>query len=148
LEGEIGKLFHFEIKDGIGPEKYWGRWGLFTHESWGLPEAKPRYQALLFLNRMSGNKVNVAGEGSWVKAFAKEEKGIIKLFIVNYDPWGKNNETVPLTFNNLPWTTFFYQRINYGGGGKDKIQISPGGTSWQTVENFKPNSAAIIILSP
>ena len=47
---------------------------------------------------MKGQKVNTAGEGSWVKAFAKNDEGIIKLLVVNYDNSGKHYEAVPITF--------------------------------------------------
>lgn len=147
LEGDVSKLFHFEIKDGVGPEKYWGRWGMFTHEKWGVPEAKPRYSALLFMNQMRGSKMNVAGEGSWVRAFAKEDGEVIRLLIVNYDPSGKHNETVPIMFNNLPYKTFYVRRINYEGVNEEKVQITVEGNSWATVEDLSPNSAIILELS-
>lgn len=148
LEGDVSKLFLFEIKDGPGPEKYWGRWGIYTHEKWGAPEAKPRYSAIQFLNNMRGAKVNVAGEGSWVRAFAKEENRTIRLFIVNYDPSGSHSETVPITFTNLPYKSFYARRINYGGPAEGKTQITVEGSSWATVEDLKPNRAIILELTP
>ena len=48
MEGKIDKIFNFEIKDGVGPTKNWGRWGMLTHEKWGTPEIKPRYRAMQF----------------------------------------------------------------------------------------------------
>ena len=48
MEGKVDKIFNFEIKDGVGPEKYWGRWGMLTHDKWGNPEIKPRYKAMQF----------------------------------------------------------------------------------------------------
>jgi hypothetical protein len=148
LEGDVSKLFHFEIKDGPGQEKYWGRWGMFTHEKWGVPEAKPRYSALLFMNQMKGTKVNVAGEGSWVKAFAKEDvTGTIRVLVVNYDPSGKHTETVPITFNNLPENSFYVRRVDYGGVSENKVQITVMGNTWSTAESMKPNSAMILEIS-
>ena len=59
LEGKISKLFTFEIKDGPGTEKYWGRWGLMTNDKFGAPEIKPRYNAIRFLNKMTGSGLTV-----------------------------------------------------------------------------------------
>jgi hypothetical protein len=147
LEGEISKVFSFEIKDGPGPEKFWGRWGVITHEKWGTPEVKPRYRALQFLNQMRGSKVNVAGEGSWVKAFAKEDGGVIRLLVVNYDPQGKHFETVPMSFINLPFKNFSFKRKDYSGATKEQ-KVSIDDTSWQTSEGMNANSAAIFTITP
>lgn len=49
----LSKLFAFELKDGLSPEgkKYWGRWGLLTHQALGLTP-KPRYHAFIYLNKL------------------------------------------------------------------------------------------------
>jgi len=53
LKNSIDKYFSFELKDGLDPEgkKYWGRWGLLTHESKGIT-AKPRYYSFIYLNKL------------------------------------------------------------------------------------------------
>jgi hypothetical protein len=147
LENDLERGFLFEIKDGPGVDKYWGRWGMLTHENFGAPTAKPRYSAILFLNQMVGKKVNVAGEGSWVKAFAKENSGIIRVLVVNYDPAGVHYEAVPLTFINLPYNKFTFRRSDFLGGRKE-ILVSTTGTSWTTTEGMNPNSAAIFEIIP
>lgn len=147
VEGEISRLFTFEIKDGPGPEKYWGRWGLLTHEKFGANEAKPRFKALEFLNLMEGSKVNVAGEGSWVKAFAVENSNTIKLLVVNYDPSGRHFEAVPVSFINLPFGRFRYTRKNFLGAASTR-EIQVDGKVWQTVENLDANQAAILEITP
>ncbi len=147
LENRIGKAFNFEIKDGPGPEKYWGRWGILTHEKFGAPETKSRFLALQFLNGMSGNKVNVAGTGSWVKAFAKEAGGKIRVLVVNYDRYGRHGEAVPMNFVNLPFTSFTFRRRDFLGKTRD-IPVSVTGNSWSTVQDIAPNSASIFELIP
>jgi len=148
LEGKVNKIFNFEIVDGPGPEKMWGRWGLLTHDKWGPPEPKPRYSAIQFLNRMSGNKVNVAGEGSWVKAMAKEKDGVIKVLIVNYDSSGNHTESVPIKFVNLPFSRFTYTRTDYSGA-RNSIEVdTQASNTWETAEFFAANTATIIEISP
>lgn len=147
LESKLNRVFLFEIKDGPGEKKHWGRWGILTHEKFGEPEPKPRYHAIQFLNKMVGNRVLVGGQGTWVKAFAKNEKEVIRLLVVNYDPKELHSETVPITFLNLPTTNFTWRRIDFLGGIKEKT-ITISTFVWSTIEFFQPNSAAIFEILP
>lgn len=147
LEDLLRKSFVFEIKDGPGPQKLWGRWGILTHEKFGTPETKPRYNALAFLNRISGNRLNVIGQGSWVKAFGKTDGKSIKILVVNYDPGGRHFETVPVNFINLKNQSFTFRRTNYGGGIKE-TPVATDSASWSTQELFNPNTAAILEVIP
>lgn len=147
LDGEIDKSFIFEIKDGKGIKKYWGRWGILTHEEFGIPETKPRYKAIEFLNRVKGEKINIAGEGSWVKAFAKQEGGVIRVLVVNYDISGKHSESIPITLTNLPSNNFVFRRIDFAGEER-QTDITTSSNIWRTMEHFQPNSAAIFEIVP
>lgn len=147
LENDITRLFHFEIKDGPGGEKYWGRWGLLTHEKWGKPEVKPRYNALLFLNNIKGAKLNVSGEGSWVKAIAKKDGNKIILLVVNYDPAGSHSEAVPITINNIGMKNFTVKRTDFLGTSAE-TPITGDGDKYFTIENMKPNQATIFEITP
>jgi len=101
-----------------------------------------------FLNRMTGDKVNLAGQGSWVKGLARAENGSIKLLLVNFDAEGKHFESVPVTFVNLPFGRFKYRREDFNGGTVEKtVDIGAEG-EWQTVEGLNPNSALILELTP
>lgn len=142
LENKVNKVFTFEIKDGPADAKYSGSWGLFTHEKHGPVEAKPRYNALLFLNRMGGNKVNVAGQGSWVKAFAKNDGKVVKLFVVNYDPSGKHFEAVPITLVNLNSGRVKIKRTDYSGQVKER-NYETENSFLEISEGFEANTAAI-----
>ncbi|MBN1168517.1 hypothetical protein JXA63_01350 [Candidatus Woesebacteria bacterium] len=141
---KINKVFQFEIKDGPGPEKYWGRWGMLTHESFGEPEEKPRFWAIDFLNNINRGKFPVFGQGTWVKALASGRVDHIKLIIVNYDPYYSHSETVPITFINLPSEKFIYRRSDFLGGKKERTVNINDVSSWNTEEYFTPNTAAMI----
>lgn len=147
LKEDIDKLFTFEIKDGPGPRQFWGRWGILTHERFGEPLEKDRYKALQFLNRLKGNRLNLAGEGSWIKAMSREENGVIRLLVVNYDASGKHIEAVPLNFINLPYQKFSFKRIDFLGTERE-IFVATTSASWTTRELLNPNSAAIFEISP
>jgi len=147
MEGKIDKIFNFEIKDGVGKEKYWGRWGMLTHEKWGAPEIKPRYSAMQFLNNMAGlNPVKVEGQGSWVKSFAKRNDNKILILVVNYDHYGKHTEAVPLKVVNLPSNTFNLKRIDFNGPvSTERVEIS--NNTWETTLFFQANTASIFEIS-
>lgn len=147
LEGKVDKIFNFEIKDGVGPEKYWGRWGMLTHEKWGTPEIKPRYRAIQFLNNLiGGSNLQLDGQGSWIKAVAKRKDQKIQILIVNYDNYGKHSEAVPLKVINLPNNTFSLKRIDFAGN-ITSTPITVENNTWETILSFEPNTASILELT-
>lgn len=105
---KINKLFLFEFQDGKDPggQEYWGKWGLLTHQDFGSHE-KPRYQALLLLNRLGDKRLSLVGNGDWVKGLAAQKAdGTTQVLITNYDPLNAHVETVPLTFLRLQPGTY------------------------------------------
>lgn len=103
MVGTIERAFVFEIQDGRGPEgkAYWGRWGLFTHGSVGA-QPKPRLRALQLLNRLGTERVQLLGKGTFVKAVAtRGANNTVQIALANFDPKGRNAETVPVTLMGL-----------------------------------------------
>lgn len=99
----IQKAFVFEIQDGKDPagQALWGRWGLFGHNDFGA-KPKPRYWGLKMLDSIADQRLQITGKGSWVKALAaKNKRDNTELIIVNYDRYGRHNESVPVTFENI-----------------------------------------------
>ena len=147
MEGKIDKIFNFEIKDGLGKEKYWGRWGMLTHEKWGNPEIKPRYRAIQFLNNLiGGTNIDVTGQGSWVKAVAKRSDSKVQILIVNYDPNSTHSEDVPLKIINLPFNSFNLKRIDFNGQ-TSSIRVDTTNNEWSLTQYFRANSATIFELT-
>ncbi len=146
MMGGVDRAFVFEVKDGPGEEKYWGRWGLLTHEKFGPPEKKPRYYAIDFLNSLGNIRLSVAGEGSWIKAIAStDNNGNIKLMIVNYDSKGTHTESVPVLFENLPKMNFKFTRRDFLGATRTQ-QVATSEANWKSTELFSPNSAAMFTM--
>lgn len=147
LQTNVNKCFNFEIIDGTGPEKLWGRWGLLTNEKFGTPTPKTRYYAIQFLNRMVGERISVGGSGSWVKAFGRKDGNKYKILIVNYDPTGKHGEVVPFNLINLPYKKFTIKRIDFlGGSSTQTVDIDT--PNWSTDMAFSPNTASIFEIEP
>ncbi len=147
LDGRIDRAFGFELKDGPGASKYWGRWGIITHEKYGEVEVKPRYKAYEFLNFMQGEHLFVSGQGSWVKSFASKDDSKVKILIVNYDEQAKHVETVPISILNLQNGSYILIRRDFLGGTKQRI-VDVADNTLKIVEFFPANSASVIELSP
>ncbi len=144
----IDLAFTFEIKDGLSPtgEKYWGRWGILTNEKVGLAK-KPRYFALQLLNEMTGQRINLTGEGSWVTAFAVKNNQTIKVLLVNYDSDGIHNENVPVTFTGLEPGKYTLSQTNLYGKTTTNEEPISGDYIIQTI--FIPvNGIVLLELSP
>lgn len=145
---EVDLAFAFEIKDGPSPEgkKYWGRWGMLTHEKYGI-EKKPRYQAFELLNKMDGKQLSVTGEGTNVTGFAVRDGENIKLILVNFDSKGKHQESVPVTFINLRSSEYTYKETFLLQKSK-VISESPQNGSLQKVILMPVNSVVLLELEP
>lgn len=141
------KVFTFEIKDGPGEGQYWGRWGILTHEKFGQPMTKPRYEAIDFYNMMRGTVTPVYGQGSWVRAISVKNADGFKLLVVNYDPFDKHYENVPIMFVGLPTNKFIYRRTEFLGETVE-FPVENTSNSWKVEVIMKPNSAMIIEIIP
>jgi len=151
LDNNINGLFSFEIKDSPSPLKkqYWGRWGLFTNEEYGLV-AKPRFEALKFLNNLSGGKLSVAGFGTYISALATKNKESYQALVVYYLPPGAyapfSLEAVPLAFLNLSEGNYSFRQQKVFTNEETTSTESVTTGSLYKVLPMTPNSAYLITL--
>lgn len=149
MAGEIDRAFVFEIEDGKHPggQERWGRWGVLTHQSFGAQQ-KPRYQALRLMNRLQGSRLEVKGQGSWVKALASmSTPSSPQVLIANYDAAGRNAQAVPLTFTNiLPGE--YQLRQTFLGGRTNHQTIATESAIFKTTVSMPVNSVAVVELIP
>jgi hypothetical protein len=103
----IGHAPFFEIKDGPGEKRYWGRWGLFTADH----HPKASYYAFLGFAHMEGNRLSFTG-GKVVDPAENVNGGKAKVGgmavgqgkrvdIVLYNTSLKQDETIDLTISGL-----------------------------------------------
>ncbi len=142
LMGRVHRVFTFEIIDGPGPKKNWGRWGLLTHSNHGISK-KARYHAYTFLNQLNGQRVSLSGEGSWVKAVASQEGNKIQVLLVNYDPWNRHYESTPVTLENIQPGRYQFSQQYFQGPNK-KIQEEVETTKISKKIILQPNSAVLL----
>jgi beta-xylosidase len=149
LMARVDLAFAFEIKDGPDPagNKYWGRWGLLTHQNSGQ-EKKPRYYALDFLNQLGGERLSLAGEGTWVKGIAGQDKNSIQVLLTNYDSASQHQEITPIKFINLAPGDYLYQEnFLLAKGSQQKKTVVDGGTL-ETSVLLPANSVVLITITP
>ncbi len=139
--------FSFEIKDGLSQtnQEYWGRWGLLTHEKFGKHK-KPKYYAVQFLNNLSGNRLELLGEGSWVTGLATNKDNIYQIMLVNYDQSGSHSETFPVSIANLPSGNYVLKTNKFlGEEKKENLPILNG--KWQSNVYLPAESAILYTLT-
>ena len=150
LTGLVDRVFTFEIEDGKDPEgqALWGRWGLFSHPDSGST-AKPRYDALALLEKLTNERLTVTGEGTWVKALAAAvpDTQSTQILIINYDSAGKHAELVPVTFTSLTSQNFTLSEA-FLRGAQRQLPLATTAAELRH-ELFMPaNSAVLITLTP
>lgn len=141
----VEKAFVFEIQDGKDPagQALWGRWGLFGHNDFGA-QAKPRYYALRLLDQISDQRLQITGQGSWVRALAaKKSFQETELVIVNFDTWSQHSEQVPVTFERIKPGEYVVE-TEYLGGRKNVQQVATDAAKLKAHILMPTNSVAFI----
>lgn len=158
----VQKAFIFEIQDGRDPEgkPLWGRWGLFGHNDFGA-QPKPRYWGLKMLDQIGDQRLVITGKGSWVKALAARElvpsnnptqvraasnSALInqtQIIMANFDPWGRNSENVPITFENIEPGEYEVE-VKYLDGRQQRKKVATTASYLQTHVMMRANNVAFV----
>lgn len=146
--GEIDRAFVFEIEDGKDPngQERWGRWGLLTHRDFGN-NIKPRYLALRLMNRIQGERIQLIGKGTWVKAVATRNQNTIEMLVANYDPFGSHVENVPLTFKNVQPGSYTLEITDINGQSR-QVPLETEANTLTTELFMGANSVVFVRLIP
>jgi len=99
----VNKLFAFELKDGPDPEgkKYWGRWGLLTHENFGL-NPKPRYYSFLYLDRLLDYEITPIIKQPEISTIGSSDGKTNYSFVLANNSEQESILPLKLTLNQLP----------------------------------------------
>lgn len=147
--GVIDSAFVFEIQDGNDPagQEYWGRWGLFTSTLSGQ-KPKPRYYGLKMLDSIDGQRLQLLGQGSMIKGIAtKTAKNVIQMVIANFDPKAKNQEAVPITYQNINPGNYLV-KTQYLSGKSTVIETATDSANLRTTVLMPVNDVAFVELLP
>ena len=104
----IDMAMPFEVMDGApGNTQFHGGWGMLTNPKYGAVVKKPRFQALEMLSKLTGNRLPMVGEGTYVTGLsAQDAQGVIRLLAVNYDESGTHTELFPVNIVGLTAGTY------------------------------------------
>lgn len=148
MVGVVERAFVFEIQDGKDPkgERYWGRWGLLTHNDFGAT-AKPRYNALKLLDKIGSQRLQLLGKGSWVKGLAAvNDKGETQIVLSNFDVYGSHSEAVPITVKGLESGSYTITKEFHTGQVQSNVaSVSDG--SLATNIHMPANTVVLITIS-
>ncbi len=147
MAGIVERAFVFEIQDGKDPngERFWGRWGLLTHNDFG-GTAKPRYNALRLLDKIGNQRLQLLGKGSWVKGLAaKSDNGDTQIVLANFDRYGKHSEGVPITVKNLPSGSYTVTKEFHNGRVQSTVASVSNGALITNV-HLPPNSVVMVTI--
>lgn len=137
-------LFAFELVDGPSPDNqpFWGRWGLLTHPQHGT-KLKPRYQVFKLMQELTGDRLLLTGEGTWVTGISTKDKDQIKVILINFDQHGRHAELVPLTFNKIDNGQYQFSQTRLGKT-KTTQEIEITGNTYST-QVIMPASEVIFL---
>jgi hypothetical protein len=137
INTDVRLAFTFEVKDG--PQS---TWGILRKNG----EKKLQYEAFRFLNLLEGERLDLVGEGTYVRAIASTSPNRVMVVLVNYDPENQNAEFVPVSFAGLE-NGDYQLNLEYLGGPKttfDNIHVTDGTHGRATL--MAPNSVAFLEL--
>lgn len=149
INNRVNRAFVFEIQDGKDPQgqEYWGRWGLMTHQDFGS-KIKPRYRALQMLDRVSNQRLQITGQGSWVKALAaRNARFNTEIVMANFDQYGSHTEAVPITFENIQPGSYNLN-LEFLNGRRQTVPVATTAALVRTQVVMPPNSVVFGELVP
>jgi hypothetical protein len=103
------------------------------------------YKALPQLN---GERLNVTGDGSWVRAVSVKTGETYKVLLANFDPNGRHSEVVPVNFLGLPEQKKFVWRTTVLGATTTQQEVTSNGGLIQKEIALPINSFAVVELEP
>ena len=148
MVGKINRAFVFEVQDGKDPagQIFWGRWGLISHQEFGSKE-KSRYYALKFIDQIADQRLQIEGNGTWVKGMAAKNGEAVEVILANYDPLGRHSETVPLTFTKLQNQNYLYEQLGFDNISRSE-EIATTEAELRVNVPMLPNTILKITLTP
>ena len=137
----------FELKDGMGPKAYWGRWGVLTND--GSP--KPIYYALQsFLRRPSGMMPVTPKRGPvdgsvGLMAFGSKQASTLFLWYTGDRP-AQVKVTLPADFagNSYSVALFDSTHNNPASTGNPALELLPSRDPGDLIFGLEPNSLVIL----
>jgi len=127
--------FTFEIK---------GNWGILDKTE-QFTKKSPRYYALDLLNKMTGVRISLEGENTWITGFASKEGNKTKIILTNLDAKNQYYGNFPLIIINLENGNYIYRKTFLGKPEEIYFKEITNNTFKEEISLF-PNSVILIEL--
>lgn len=139
----------FEVQDGVqGDKQFHGGWGMLTNPKFGPVLKKPRFRALELVNRLQGQKIPIAGTGTYVTGLgAVDANGTVRMMAVNYDKLGKHKEVFPITISGLVDGTTYIVTEEYLSGRTAKNELVATGGLIRRDMALDPSDAVLLTVT-
>jgi xylan 1,4-beta-xylosidase len=143
----VDRAFLFELKDGEGPRRYWGRWGILTND--GQP--KPVYNALRAYQSRPAEQLPVsvktgATDGSMgVMAFGNAKRSIVLAWYTGYDTV-RLKVAMPPEFSGVDYSVTLFDELhnNPARSGDATLRQSTARNAGDLVFTMKSNTLLIL----
>ncbi len=143
----LNRAFLFELKDGQGPSRYWGRWGILTNDA----APKPIYHALqAYRTRPNGSLPVRLVEGNadssvGMMAYGGSTKSTLLLWYTGLET-AQVKISLPREFSSLEydWLLFNDATNNPAHTGDPILKISSPRSAGDLVFDLKPQSLIIL----
>ena len=143
----LDRAFLFELKDGLGPSRYWGRWGILTND--GSP--KPIYHAYKAYQDRPRTRLPIKvlrgpTNGSLgFLAFGSERRSSLMLWLTG-DKAARVKIALPPEYLGLEYnvTLFDDAHNNPSKSGDTNLRQSPPRNAGDLVFDLKPNSLVLL----
>lgn len=143
----LDKALLFELKDGLGPKPYWGRWGMLTNDG----QTKPIYHAYkAYQTRPKGQLpvrvLNAPSDGTLgLLAYGQPENSTLFLWYTGTEPV-RVKIGLPASFRNTEYDLVLFDRQNNnparsGNSALSKLAPRHGG---DLVIELQPKSLVIL----
>jgi hypothetical protein len=143
----LDKALLFELKDGAGPQSYWGRWGMLTND--GL--TKPIYHAYRAYQARPGGQLpvrtrNAPSDGSLgLLAYGQPKNAMLFLWYTGDTPaWVK--VALPDVFADSDFDVTLFDRHNNNPArtGDSMLTTRPARNAGDLMLELQPNSLVIL----
>ena len=143
----LDRAFLFELKDGVGPSRFWGRWGILTNDA----APKPIYHALrAYRNRPKGSlpvRLAVGDTSAFLglMAYGGAEKSTLLLWYTGVKP-AHVKVALPPAFSSLEFDPLLFNDStnNLAQSGTSDLKVSHPRSAGDLVFDLMPQSLLIL----
>jgi glycosyl hydrolase family 39 (putative alpha-L-iduronidase) len=143
----LDRAFLFELKDGLGPKSYWGRWGILTNDA----QPKPTYYALkAYQDRPPGmlpiiTKRGPSDRSLGMMAYGGPSRATLFLWYTGYEE-ARIKVGLPASFASVQFdlTLFDANHNNPAKTGDSTLKTWLTRDAGDLVLDLKPNSLVIL----